>query len=392
MTTEIASKYAVGLIAENENQILAHVSRGLCLFLETCGYKTDLIDLMKPDGLTKLEDSLQKRPTFVFSYAGICASLQNTKEESLWEARKIPFVSLWFDHPAYNYRQHQADTSYVLNVYHVRDHLEVREKYLPCRNRTLLLSQTLGRRIFKNPRPNEQRIDEILFLKTGDEPARYEKEWRTYPEKLKTLLFDLADLAIKNRNINLTAAAAQLFEAASASRENPDLFFGVVQDVDRYVRAWRSDKMARALLKHPAVFIGRGWDYLDTARSPAKVLPPSEGKDSIRLLSEYRLCANVNPLWRDGYHERIGYGILSGAIVLTDKTEKADRLFQDMPHYRGFEWEDDLEDVIREGFVLMGKDEDYRSLGEKKVSETLLATYENMIEKIEKAIAPKERA
>ncbi|MDX9689602.1 MAG: hypothetical protein EOM37_02790 [Proteobacteria bacterium] len=380
-------KHIVGLVAENENGVLEASSRGYGEIWKECGYSYEIIDLFQPDGITRLSQALGRKDlSFVFGFAGVGSQLENDKGQNLWEAIRIPFVSLWYDHPCYNYRQHAVDSSYVINVYHVRDHFEVKEKYLRSRSNVLLLPIRGVRKPWQNRAPLEKAAKWILFVKTADNPADIETTWQGYPMALREILFDLAALAKANRNLDLADATAQIFQDRRISTENADDFFGVMQEVDRYIRGWRSDKMARAMLPHPSRIIGRGWDYLIDIPRRTQFHKPCSMLDMYRSMAHFSLCANTNPLWRDGLHERVYYSMMLGAVTITDKTERSDALFGDLPQYQGFEWNDDLSDVIAQAFALCEVGQDYRASGYQAVCERLAFDHQKVTAPVKKAV------
>jgi hypothetical protein len=178
-----------------------------------------------------------------------------------------------------------------------------------------------------------------------------------------------------------------VFADHSVSTENQDDFFGVMQEVDRYIRGWRSDKMVRALLPHHARIVGRGWEYLKDEPRRAVFFPPCSPWEMCQSMVFFRLCANTNPLWRDGMHERIYYAMMLGAITLTDRTERTDALFGDLSQYRGFDWGDDLGDVIAQALALCDNGQDYRVSGYNAVCERLAFDHQKITTPVEEVVA-----
>lgn len=337
----------IGLVAQNENQALLGASSTLGGGFEA-RYRHRIIDLYRDGGARELLKTLQnERVAFAYGFAGVGSQLQVENGVDLWTAARVPFAALWYDHPCYNYRQHLAASPYVFHCYHVRDHLEARQKHLPAApGSAVLLPMPLETMEYPHNRSLKLRKHAIVFAKTGQSPAAWSEDWRKHPKPLQNVLRSLADLATHDRNIDLADAAKTLFLQNGLAPDDLDLFMGAIQEVDAYVRAWRSDKLARALLPHPALIVGRGWDYLAAGSHKAAFIPPVPSAECWQLIWDSRIVANSNPLWRDGFHERVAGGLVTGSFALTDRTVKSDALFGSLDTYLGFEWHENLEDVI----------------------------------------------
>lgn len=362
----------LALVAENENQALRGSSEAIGLDLIGRGYRHQVIDMFVPSGTEELLTLLRSgQVAFVYSFAGVGSRFTLTTGANVWTATRTPFICLWYDHPAYNYHQHMVDSPYVAHIYHVRDHLEARQKFLPGGGaRCFLAPLWLGTAPHHQRRPFRDRQRAIFFVKTGQNPALMSDPWKDHPVRVQDVLWALVQQAQGDRNLNLTAATADILTRYGESPDNLDLFMGIVAEVDRYIRAWRSDRLARALLSHPSVIVGRGWDYLMPHATRAVFEPPITFERYIERTSEYKIMANSNPLWRDGIHERAILGIHYGCLALTDRTEKSDVMFADMKNYIAFDWHDNLDDVIAESLAKADDDDvDYIAHAEKLLAQ-----------------------
>jgi hypothetical protein len=382
-------KIILSIVAQNENQALQANADFLGAWLATYGYHYQLIDMFKPSGGDELLNVLQGgQVAFAFAYAGVGSRLELSNGINIWTASRTPFVSLWFDHPAYNYRQHIIDSPFVAHAYHVRDHLEMRNKFLPISSSaSVLLPVRFGVSTAAHNHPIADRRKRILYAKTGKNPETIVAQWQRHSLTVQNILKELSELAVKNRNLDLTAVAQSLINSHSLDVSNLDLFMGIVQEVDDYVRVWRSDRLARALLPFPVDIVGRGWDYLRTGRGIASFLPPVSFYDFTQKLFEYRVIANSSPLWRDGIHERASHAISYGSILLTDRTEKSDAYFVGLPNYCAFEWDDDISDVIAMSMKLAEEDNaDYLPVAEEILVERVISKTPNYADSIFKIV------
>lgn len=353
-------KLVLALTGENENSVLRDASAVFGVNLATRGYRTLVLNMFDPAASDLLLQSLHSgEVAFAFAYAGIGAQFEHPDGGNLWTVTQTPFVALWYDPPAYNYPQHIVDSPYLLHIYHIRDHYETRRKFLP----------STSARVIHFPRPQPEaphhtlphfrdRQRRFVYAKTGDNPAAISAPWRNYPKQLQDIMWAVVEAAQKDGTLDLPAETARLLEAAGENpRTNLKLFMGIVNILDGYIRAWRGDKLARALMAHEADIIGRGWEYLQTAPCRARFMPSMPPTDLWPMMINYRIMANSNPIWRYGLHERLLVGMAHGCLALTDRSIEGDRRFAGCPNYRTFDWQDDLAEVLAETWNLSAQDE-----------------------------------
>lgn len=387
----MSSGTVLAILGQNENQALHAGSEWIGRELERRGYQHRIIDMYNPGGGEKLMTLLHSGEIyFVYGYAGVGSQFTLTNGQNLWTASRTPFLSLWHDHPAYNYRQHIVDSPYVIHGYHVQDHLEVRQKFLPSGVSHAFLLPTcfdVADQQFRNSFRN--RTSEIYYAKTGKDPQVYVKDWERHSSQIQAVLWQLVELARNDRNLDVVVQTADLFRNLGQSINDLDLFMGIVAEVDGYIRSWRSDHLARALLAHPAHIFGRGWDYLKSSNKVrAEFYPPISSHEFIMRMRQYRINANSNPLWRDGVHERVSLGFHFGCINLTDRTVKSDSILSGLPNYMAFEWGDDLQDVIADTIRRSAFDDiDYVEIAGKVFNEKNLAKTSDYVSAIERAVA-----
>lgn len=340
------------LVAASENGALQQASIGATHIFNWLGdYHTHIINLLDPDGFSELIKWLEGGDVaMACAFAGVGAQLRTkfSEGENLWTHYKVPFLSLWYDHPAYNYRQHATESPYILNCYHVKDHYDIWTQYFSNCNNGTLLPPCFFPTPYADKLSWQERETKILYIKSGIDPQSFLAAWSDKPPLIKDILLFLSDKAQKNRNINLTQETKAIFTKTGLSLTEGDLFWGIIQEVDGYIRAWRSDKLARALLQHEAVIIGNGWDYLKTETSQDIFTPAIHPSKIIEEMGKFKITANTSPLWKYGIHERVGRSISLKCITLTDRSIAGDDGFGDLANYRGFEWSDSLEDVCSE--------------------------------------------
>ncbi len=380
----------IAIVAQNENSALRVSSEGLGRDWASRGYRHRIIDMFTASGAHELVALLASgEVAFAYGFAGVGSQFSLQNGVNLWTASRTPYIALWFDHPAYNYRQHIVDSPYVVHAYHVRDHMDVRQAYLPASTSSSILLHILCSTIPPQyNRPFREREKRIFFVKTGKQPELIIKDWERHPPKVQAILRELALCGQKDRNIDLIGTAIPMLRNAGASPDKLDVLMGIVAEVDNYIRAWRSDRLARALLPHPALIVGRGWDYLKSYPHQAEFSPAIPAHEYIARIQNYRINANSNPLWRDGIHERVLMGFYFGSIVVTDRTEKSDEIFHGLDNYLSFDWQDDLQDVLATALSLADHDDaDFLPATESVVKKRFSSKVPNYFQEIECIVA-----
>ena len=338
----------IGITAQNENQALEMGSTSMGDSLIARGYRHRIIDMFQPSGGRDLMSALGEGDlAFAYGFAGVGSRLELSSGANIWTEMRVPFLCLWYDHPCYNYQQHIVDSPFVGHCYHVQDHLDARKKYLPAsESYAALLAPLADVTDFAASRPVSLRPHQLLYSKTAYDPKLLSERWRVHPAALQELIWSLVEMAVVNRDLDLADATAALFLKYGESPTNARLLMGVVQEVDNYVRAWRGDKLGRALLKFPVHIMGRGWDYLKDEHHRAKFLQPQSAHKYYETVLEHKVVANSSPIWRDGIHERVYTGMSLASVVLTDHTVRSQKLLSDVPNYVGFEWSECIEDAV----------------------------------------------
>jgi len=348
----LSRTHVLGLVAQNENAVLAQTSLSMALQYEKLGFTTEVVDLLAQGELERLPQRLAKgNIAFVYAFAGVGSRLQLMNDAHLWTHYKIPFASFWYDHPCYNYRQHTIDSPYVLNIYHVRDHYDIKQRYFGHTSPSILMPMIQQPHVKADQKPWRSRQNRILYAKTADNPQAYLTRWKQFGPRLEGVLNEIAAVAVTDRNSDLAQITKDVFDAHKMPIDDLDTFMGSIQEVDRYIRAERSDRLARALLRFPAHIIGRGWDYLPKDKAQATFSDAVRFEDYHMMLLDYKIHANSSPLWRDGIHERVNLALASGSIALTDRSQRSDAYYSDLESYIGFEWNDPIEDSITQSLA-----------------------------------------
>jgi hypothetical protein len=349
----------LALVGENANGILECQSQRFLDLIESLGFQGRMLNVREPDFATRLHDVLTNEVLFAWSYAGVGAKL-SLGGRSLWEIADVPFISVLADAPYIMPSNHHASSPYVVNGYIYREWLELQEAHIgaPC------LSTVLPMGVLPNPDsrklPWSQRPRRMLFVKTGSDPAALRARWDEWPARLRPILHECAD-ALAARSPGPIAPVLDACLAAHSLVLDgwKPMLFGLLHELDTYIRALRATTMARALLPLPVDIIGDGWDHLRAEDGRARFHAPISALELDAEYAQTQMLVNVTPNFASGAHERVLRGFAARCCVVSDNNEYARTRLQRSPVYCGVEWQQpDLADRVAAAFHDLEADDD----------------------------------
>ncbi|HEY8611633.1 MAG TPA: hypothetical protein VIL69_10145 [Roseomonas sp.] len=328
----------VAFVGENENGILAELSRAFMERLPPMGLRGHVIDLHAPGWADRLQPIAREGMAFTWGSAGIGARL-DIGGENLWEMLQVPFISVLADTPCQLPANHRVTSRFVANGYMYRDWLDLQRRFI----RSPQISATLPHGVLPNPMrdaiPWSRRPHRMVFVKTGEDPARRRAEWNGWPAPLRAVLHEAAEEAARRPTGDITGL---VLEAALARglhlEERLEILFALAYQVDLHTRALRANAFAHALLPLEAMIIGRGWDHLDSMGARATWRPAIPAPDLPALYAGTQFLVSTNPNFSHGVHERIPNGFAARACVLSDDNAFTRDRFAGLPSFFGLDW------------------------------------------------------
>ncbi|MFH5925889.1 hypothetical protein [Roseomonas xinghualingensis] len=352
----------VAFVGENENGILADVSRAFMERLMPVGLRGHVIDLHAPGWADALQPLAREGIAFAWGAAGIGAALE-IGGENLWEMLQVPFVSALADPPCWLPANHRVESRFVANGYMYRDWFDVQRRFI----RSSQISAILPHGVLPNPHRDSipwcRRPHRMVFVKTGEDPARHRTAWEGWPRPLRAVLHDAAEEAARRPTGDITDL---VLEAALARglhlEERLELLFALIHQVDLHIRALRANAFARALLPLGAEIIGRGWDHLDMQGARATLRPAIPAVELPALYAGTRFLVSTNPNFSHGVHERIPNAFAARACMISDDNAFTRARFTALPSYFGLDWT--APDLAERIAAIWADDTDYGPLTE----------------------------
>jgi hypothetical protein len=220
----------------------------------------------------------------VYSAVGMGADIRGTtadgRDVNLWEASRIPFISLSGDSPAYFFDRHVMPTAWHAGLYVYPEHLNLRRRLKPTTGIYGAIPP------FPMDMTDKRDIDfrkkesgKLLFLKNGNDPEKLVQTWRVaMPPASFIALTELAgELALgvaTEKGCDIDALVTAYFHARGweiADLLNLRLFF--VAQLDDYLRRIKSTMIAEVLAEFPVEIHGFNWEHFDFEGKQATFVP-----------------------------------------------------------------------------------------------------------------------
>ncbi|HYZ63856.1 MAG TPA: hypothetical protein VE650_15525 [Acetobacteraceae bacterium] len=188
----------------------------------------------------------------------------------------------------------------------------------------------------------------MLFVKSGGDPARLRANWAHWPARLRPVLHECADmLAARSPGPIAPVVEACLAAHALVLDGCKPMLFGLLHELDTYIRALRATSMARALLPLPVDIVGDGWDHVRHESGRARFHPPIPASELDAAYAETQILVNVTPNFASGAHERVLRGFASRCCIASDNNDFAQSQLARLPTYFGLQWQEpDLADRL----------------------------------------------
>lgn len=337
----------VAFVGENANGILDCQARRFLELLGPMGFEGQVLSVAEPGFVQRLDHVLEAGVAFAWGYAGIGARLA-AQGRNLWDALGVPFVSVLADAPYIMPRNHHVPTPWVVNGYVYRDWLDMQVAHFGSPQ----VSTMLPHGVVPNPGRHalawSARPNRMVFVKTGGDPDSHRARWALWPARLQPVLHDsAAALSVAEPQPILPVVQACLAAHGLVLDGCKPLLFGLLHELDTFLRALRATAMARAMLPLPVDIVGDGWEHLRDGSGRARFHAAVPAGDLDALYAETKVLVNVTPNLATAPHERVLRGFGARCRVLSDDAAGPRAALSGLPSYHGVDWHaPDLADQV----------------------------------------------
>ncbi len=333
-------RHVVAIVGENANGILRCQSERFGALLQSDDVQCHVLDVCQPGFLERLLPLMAQDVAFAWGYAGIGSRLA-IDGGNFWEATKTPFISVLADPPYIMPGNHRVQSRYVVNAYVYDDWLQVQERCFHAPQINACVS--LG--VLSNPArgdiPWRQRANRAVLVKGGGDAAGQRARWARWPAITRAVLNDSADALCAMGTAAILPTVLDCLRSHRVLLDGrPDLLFGLLAELDTFMRNHRATMMVRALRPLPVTIVGGGWDHLSGEPGRAKFRPPIDASHLETLYADTQVLLNSNPNQSTGLHERVLRGFAAGCRVISDDNAFSRTALAAIPSYTGVEWND----------------------------------------------------
>ena len=266
------------------------------------------------------------------SFSSFFGSARMNDGRSLFDALGVKFVGWQLDHPIYAPQSLTRPLQGRFAVYSNPNHLRFAQAVkVPGR----ALTMPPGGALAEIPlRDHAARRWQVFVAATcrGEPPH----PWDQMPDSpAKSLLTGVIDHLLADREASLldafndTAAKQRLNAKLGRDPLFDDQMIAFLREPLTYVRNQDRLAIVRALVDSglPVTICGSGWQALLGEPKNVTFVPPVAFKDLPALYGDARVVININA--GNGASERVIYGSLAGAAVVSDFSQTLDAMFGD---------------------------------------------------------------
>ncbi len=332
------ARVVVAIVGENANGILECQSHRFLDLLRPLDLEGRVLRIGDPNFLPALNQSFQDGTAFAWAYAGVGSRL-TLGGRNLWEAAGIPFISVLADAPFIMPPNHHVRSTFVVNGYVYREWLELQERHFRSQQISALLPMGVISNQFRNDTKWAARPTRMLFVKTGQDPAKQRANWYAWPARLRAVLDACAEMLATSDPGPIVPVVQECLRSQSLVLDGcKPILFGLLHELDTYIRALRATAVARALLPLPVDIVGSGWEHVQSMEGRARFHPAIPASELDARYAQTQILVNTTPNFASGAHERVLRGFAARCAVLSDNNVFAQSHLQHLRSYFGFQW------------------------------------------------------
>lgn len=347
---------------------LEGVGRSLAHHFRELGVEQVEISLLQPQ--PKIVEILQKlNPAQIrFAYSWVGMGMEFTVHDphrpqpfNLWQALRIPFLTIHGDSPAYFFDRHVSPSPNFVHLYSFDEHRRLRTR-LPLRNTA---TYTVNSVIIDAVDPGAidwkaRRDGPLLFLKNGKDPQALRQMWTAGLDafllhSILALADDLENHLDDGRCEDIDAVVCRYFADRGFEIETMiklRLFFAA--QLDDYIRAYKCSLLAEALKELPVEIRGNNWHHIDFTGARATCIDECNYQKSTGLLRGALATIDMAPNVTSRPHDRILRAYGAHGLCLTNQQQWTEAL----PHHERFCYryqKESIQQVV--GWALEHRDE-----------------------------------
>ncbi len=309
--------------------ILDIFSYELIRYCENADYEVLVIDNRNfSEGMTALSSFITKPVTAMITFNNLGTNTELVKGENLWECLGIPCINILMDHPyAHDKALSMAPSNSVVLCVD-RNHVDYLGRFFPHISMRGFLPHGGNHQDNKLKKIKDRSISLLYMGSLSRKFADSDKpDFSAFPE------IDLEKIAnaVFERMISAPEYTMEYVIEKTLSDERivlPDdklrTVIRALHYIDMYASSYYREKLVRTLAVNglPITIYGKGWDICDwRGLENVNYRGTVSAYDAVRIMGDSKIVLNSMPWFRDGSHDRVFNGMLSGAYVMSKESK-----------------------------------------------------------------------
>jgi hypothetical protein len=321
-----------------------HVDQLAAALIEL-GHPTEILDLMEPDPLARLNQSYRAPPDCYLGFSGV-GSDARSGSDSVYDQLGVTYASLYVDHPVHHSGRLQSKIGKHVALFLDRSHVQFMSAWPGPRLSQLGFlppgANTLPDPLDTSDQAFAQRDIPLLF--TGSYRGPPGRPWRDGPDSdAKTVIDAVADRMAADARLPVLDALRGALRATFKAELTPALLDDIVpllQAPQAFSEAYHRDRLLQQLGEAgvPLHIYGAGWEPLVERFGSFRYGGVGSFAETLHLLRRTRLVLNINNGFVAGGHERVFTAMSGGAAVFSDDSRYYASAFKSGREILTFPW------------------------------------------------------
>ncbi len=269
---------------------------------------------------------------FAFSYLGVGKG-SASGAVSLWDAAKLPFITIYGDSPSYFYDQHFDYGTWCVSLYVFEEHLKLRQMFSILRGFQGMVPTLPYRPVIEGTidwKAKEQ--GKIVFLKNGNDPQKLREFWqRSLNPHVSAALMEISTAMAAHLDQcshgEIVDRVLDFLKSAGLHDGAEKLMLLMTAQLDDYLRRVKSALVANILLDYPVEVHGVNWEHIDTAGRQGSLIMESDYVKSETLIRNALATFDMSPNTVAGVHDRLSRAAGHQTLCVTNSGQGLEQHF-----------------------------------------------------------------
>lgn len=296
---------------------------------KSLGYEIFLFDTNKmQESLSQLEPFISTPVKAVITFNNLGFNMELIPGHNLWEQLGIPIINILMDHPFCHKKALDSAPSNAIVLCPDMNHMGYLQRFYP-EIQTVGFLPHGGKLITGDTKPISERKIDILYA--GGLSRAFIKEsmpdFSKYDFDAESVAEDALNEIIKNYNETTEYALEHqlLLHDVHLSDDQLKDFIADMHYVDMLAVSYYREKTVRTMAEagFNVTLYGSGWDVCDWIKNTPNL--DYRGRvsayDIVKLMQDTKIVLSTMTWFKDGTHDRVYNGMLSGALAVTDSSD-----------------------------------------------------------------------